>query len=41
MFQEMETLKKFVIFQETELFHISKKGNPNKIIYISGNGTSL
>ena len=41
MFQEIETLKIFVIFQETELFYISKKGKPNKIIYISGNGTSL
>ena len=37
----METPKKFLIFQETELFYISENGNPEKILYISGNGTFL
>ena len=38
IFQKRETPKKFLIFQETELFHKSENGNPGKISYISGNG---
>ena len=46
--QEMETLKKFLIFQEMELSYISgsnppysksKKNYSEKTSYISGNGT--
>ena len=29
---ETETPKKFLIFQETELFYISRNGNPKKIL---------
>ena len=32
VFQEMETLKKFLTFQEIELYYISKNGNPEKIL---------
>ena len=31
----MENKKKFLIFQETELFYISEKGKLEKNIYIS------
>ena len=37
----METSKKFLIFEETELFYISENENLVKILYISGNGTFL
>ena len=34
-------IKKFLIFQEMELSYISENGNPEKILYISGNETFL
>ena len=39
IFQEMESTKKFFIFQETELFHISYNGNLKKTSYISGSSS--
>ena len=33
--------KHFLIFREIEIFYISGKGNPPKILYISRNGTFL
>ena len=32
IFRETKTPKKFLIFQETELFYISRNGNPKKIL---------
>ena len=37
-FQEMDTPKKFLRFQETELFYIWENENPEKIPYTSRNG---
>ena len=33
--------KAFLIFRELELYYISRKGNPEKNLYISGNGIFL